>query len=297
MDKLAAMRTFVKVAELGSFTRAADACGISRTVATTHVARLEAQLGSRLLNRTTRRLSLTEAGTAYFERSRELLAELDSLEGSLEAMADRPEGLLKIAAPLSFGISHLAEALAAYAEKHPKVRLDVNLNDRVVDLVEEGFDVAIRISRLVDSSLVARQLASTRLCLCASPAWVKRYGMPRTPEDIARHPVLGYAYASGGGSWTLEGPDGPRDVRFRSDSRANNGDFLRVMAMHGHGIALLPTFMVGPDLKAKRLVEVMPEWSAGELGIFAIYPSRKYLSAKVRTLVDFLAERFRRVKW
>ena len=163
MDRLAAMQTFAKVVETGSFTRAADALGLSKTMATVHVGRLEEHLRVRLLNRTTRRLSLTEAGSAYYERCATLLAEMASLESSLEAMAEEPAGVLKVSAPVSFGVLHLASALAEFAEQHPAVRFDVSLNDRTVDLVEEGYDLAIRIARLVDSSLVQRRIALTRL--------------------------------------------------------------------------------------------------------------------------------------
>ena len=297
MDRLAAMQTFTKVVETGSFTKAADALGISRTMATVHVGRLEEHLRVRLLNRTTRRLSLTEAGSAYYERCSTLLAEMASLDSSLEAMAEEPAGVLKMSAPVSFGVLHLAAALAEFAERHPAVRFDVSLNDRTVDLVEEGYDLAIRIARLVDSSLVARRIASTTLCVCASPDYVKRHGAPKHPRELAARQCLGYAYAGTGDKWMLEGPDGTTEVRVRVESRANNGDLLRMLAVHGHGIALLPDFIVADDLKAGRLAQLLPKHHAGELGIFAVYPSRKFLSAKVRTLVDFLVRHFARQKW
>lgn len=297
MDRLAAMQTFAKVVETGSFTKAAEALGISRTMATVHVGRLEEHLRVRLLNRTTRRLSLTEAGTAYYERCATLLAEMASLEGSLEAMVEEPAGVLKISAPVSFGVLHLAGALAEFAGRHAAVRYDVGLNDRTVDLVEEGYDLAIRIAQLVDSSLVARRIASTKLCICASPEYVKREGAPKDPRELARRQCLGYAYAGKGDKWVLDGPGGIAEVRVRAESRANNGDLLRMLAVHGHGIALLPDFIVADDLKARRLVRLLPRFDAGELGIFAVYPSRKFLSAKVRTLVDFLVTHFARRNW
>lgn len=292
MDKLAAMRVFVKVVELGSFTKAAEALKVSRTMATTHMARLEEHLGVRLLNRTTRRLSLTEAGTAYYEKCAGLLAEIETLEDSLEAMTEEPRGVLKISAPVSFGSLHLGSALGEYLERYPQVNLDVSLNDRTVDLVEEGYDLAIRIASLVDSSLIARRIASTRVRACASPAYLARRGVPAHPRELAGHDCLGYAYSGAGGVWSFEGPDGPVEVRARTETRANNGDFLRILALHGHGIVLLPAFLIPDDLAAGRLVELLPDYAAPELGIFAVYPSRKYLSAKVRTLVDFLVQRF-----
>lgn len=292
MDKHTAMRVFVNVVDLGSFTRAAEALEISRTMATTHVARLEEHLRARLLHRTTRRLSLTEAGTAYYEKCAALLAEIESLEESLEAMTDQPRGVIKISAPVSFGYLYLGSALAEYLDRYSQVKLDVSLNDRIVDLVEEGYDVAIRIARLADSSFVARRIASTRVRLCAAPAYLRRRGTPRRPADLALHDCLGYAYSGTGVSWPFAGPKGVEEVRVRTETRTNNGDLLRVLAVHGHGIALLPAFLVSSDLKAGRLKELLPSYSGGELGIFALYPSRKYLSTKVRTLVDFLARRF-----
>jgi DNA-binding transcriptional LysR family regulator len=297
MDRLAAMQTFAKVVETGSFTKAAEALGLSRTMATVHVGRLEEHLRVRLLNRTTRRLSLTEAGAAYYERCAALLAEMASLESSLEAMVEEPAGVLKISAPVSFGVLHLADALAEFAERHPAVRYDVSLNDRIVDIVDEGYDLAIRIAQLVESSLVARRIASTTLYVCASPDYVKRHGAPKHPRELAVRHCLGYAYAGSGDKWALQGPDGTSEVRVRAESRANNGDLLRMLAVHGHGVALLPDFIVAEDLKAKRLVQLLPKFNAGELGIYAVYPSRKFLSAKVRTLVDFLVKRFARRQW
>ena len=292
MDKLAAMQVFVKVVELGSFTRAAEALDLSRTMATTHVARLEEHLGTRLLHRTTRRLSLTEAGTAYYEKCAGLLAEIDSLEASLEAMTEKPTGVIKMTAPVTFGALHLGEALAGYLDRYPGVHLDVNLNDRTVDLVEEGYDVGIRIARAIDPGLVARRLATTHVRLCASPAYVRRHGAPAHPREVAGHACFGYAYSGTGGSWIFEGPKGHEEIRVRTPTRANNGDLLRALVLHAHGIALLPSFLVADDLKSGKLRELLPGWNAGELGIFAIYASRKYLSTKVRTLVDFLAAHF-----
>lgn len=297
MDRLAAMQAFVKVVETGSFTCAAEALGISRTMATVHVARLEDHLAVRLLHRTTRRLGLTEAGTAYYERCAALIAEIDGLEGSLAAMAEKPAGMLKISAPVSFGVLHLGAALAEFVERHPAMRLDVNLNDRTVDLVEEGYDLAVRIARLADSSLVARRIATATLRVCAAPAYVKRHGAPKTPAELASRQCLGYAYAGTGDKWSFDGPRGLIEVRVRTETRANSGELLRELAVHGQGIALLPSFIVAGDLKAGRLVTLLPRYDAGQLGIFAVYPSRKYLSAKVRALVDFLAARFAKRRW
>lgn len=298
MDKLTGMQTFVKVVELGSFTRAAEALGQSRTMATMHVARLEEGLGVRLLNRTTRRLSLTEPGTAYYERCAALLGEIETLEQSLEAMTERPRGVVKLSAPVSFGARHLAPALADYLAQCPEVRLDANLNDRTVDLVEEGYDLAIRISRMPDSSLVARRIATTRMRVVAAPAYLERHGTPSKPRELAGHECLGYAYSGTGGVWSFDGPDGREDIRVRAETVANNGDLLSALAARGHGIVLMPDFMAPEYLGNGSLVELLPGYDAGVLGIFAVYPSRKYLSAKVRTMVDFLVGHFgSRPRW
>lgn len=290
MDTLEAMRVFARIVELGSFTKAAEALGISRTMATVHVARLEERLAVRLLNRTTRRLSVTEAGHAYHERCIALLAEIDELESSLAAMAEQPRGVLRVTAPVSFGAQELAPALALYLERHPFVRLDVSLQDRTVDLVEEGFDVALRIARRVDPGLVARRLATTRSVICASPAWVARHGAPRTPADLAAHECLGYAYS--GPTWSFEGPRGREEHRIRGETRANNGELLKVLALHGHGIALLPSFLVHRELAARTLVELLPEYRAPTLGVHAVFPTRRHLAPKVRSFVDFLVQHF-----
>jgi len=294
MDTLAAMRTFIAVAEAGSFVRAGERLALAKSIVSKQVAALEQRLGARLLNRTTRSLSLTEAGGAYLERARDLIAEIDALESSLGDHALHPRGVLRVNAPVSFGISHLGGALADYAERYPDVRIDLTLNDRIVDLVEEGFDMAIRIAPRLDSSLVARRLATTHGVLCAAPAYLERHGTPRRPEDLRRHRCLGYAYSTQGDAWRMEGPRGPVSVRLDYCMRANNGDVLVAAAVAGAGVLLEPGFIVEPAIRAGALVPLLSRWKFPEYGVHAVYPHRRHLSAKVRSLVDFLAERFAR---
>lgn len=290
MDRLTGLRAFCAVVEAESFTGAAERLEMARSMVTKHVSALEEHLGVRLLNRTTRRISRTEAGHAYYERCRELLAELDELDTSVHELVERPRGLLKVSAPVSFGIRHLGAAVAGFMARHPEVRVDLQMNDRVVDLLDEGFDLAIRVGRLEDSSLVARPLATTRLLLCASPAYLERHGQPRVPADLAAHRCLSYSYASTRDEWRMSGPGGTSEtVRVGWSLRANNGDVLREAALQHQGVIRQPHFLVGEELRAGRLVEVLPEWDCGTLTVNAVYPHRRHLSAKVRAFVEHLA--------
>ena len=290
MDRFASMQAYCAVVEQGSFTRAAERLGIANSMVTRHVAALEDWLGVRLLNRTTRRLSRTEAGQAYYERARELLTEIDELNASLGQAGDAPRGLLRLSAPTSFGVRHLGGAIASFSTRHPALRVDLGLSDRVVDVIEEGWDVAIRIAKLVDSSLVARRISQTRIVACASPGYLQTAGVPGPLADLAGHRCLAYTYASQGDVWEASGSAGEESIRIAWAVRANNGDLLRAAALDGAGIALLPTFIVGPDLAAGRLVEVLGDYRFGMLGIHAVYPHRRHLSPKVRALVDHLQQ-------
>ena len=284
------MRAYCTVVELGSFTRAAERLGMANSMVTRHVSSLEDGLGVRLLNRTTRKLSRTEAGQAYYERARELLGEIDELDASLGERNGMPRGVVRVTAPTSFGVQYLGSAIASFAARYPDVRIDLGLSDRVVDVVEEGWDMAIRIARLVDSSLVARRLSRTRMAACAAPRYLQAQGTPAHPVQLDHHRCLSYTYASGGDSWTATGAAGDASVRIPWTIRANNGDLLRTAALEGAGIVLLPTFIVAADLAAGRLVEVLGDYRFGTLGIHAVYPHRRHLSHKVRALVDHLQE-------
>jgi DNA-binding transcriptional LysR family regulator len=297
MDRFDQMRVFAAVIDAGSFAGAAEALQMSRPAVSRHVAELETRLGARLIQRTTRRLSLTPEGELFHARVRELLAGMDAAEAEVSARTAEASGVLRLNVPVTFGILHLAPLWGRFRALHQRVRLDVTLSDRVVDLVEEGYDAAVRIARLPDSTLVSRQLASTRVVLCASPGYLRRRGRPKAPQDLKDHDLIGYSYWSSRDEWIFRGPSGEAKVRTEPVLRTNNGDTCRAAALAGQGIVLQPTFLVGPDLAGGRLVELMPQWQAGELGIYAVYPSRKHLLPKTRRLVDFLADAFRRPSW
>ncbi len=297
MNPFLEMQTFCAVAEAGSFVRAAAALDFSKAAVSRYVGGLESRLGVRLLNRTTRRLSLTDEGEIFYARSKDLLAGLEEAESELHLRSGAARGVLRVNAPVTFGILHLAPLWGAFRERHPQVRIDLTLSDRVVDLVEEGYDVAIRIAALADSTLVSKRLASTRIVLCASPRYLEASGVPKHPSELATHSVIAYRYWSTGDEWQFDGPQGRVSVRTKPIMHSNSGDTCRAMALQHHGVVLQPTFLVGQDLADGRLVELMPEYHALELGIYAIYPTRKHVSPKVRALVTFLVERFAGVHW
>lgn len=291
MDILTCMKTFVAVVESESFTAAGARLDISKAIASKYVGILEDHLGTRLLNRTTRRLSLTESGTAYYERCVQILADVDEAEQAAGQMTAIPRGTLKVAMPVSFGTICIAPLMSEYMRRYPEVKLDIALADRRVDLIEEGFDLAIRVGSLPESGLIARRLAVDRIVCCAAPAYLAARGTPVQPADLADHACLNYSYASGGDEWTFGKQRRQVSVRIDGPVRANNGDMLRLAALDGAGIIWQPHFIVGDDVKSGRLIELMTDFGGPELGIYALYPSRKHLSAKVRTFVDYLAER------
>lgn len=290
MDRFREMQAFVAVVDAGSFVAAGDALRISKAAVSRIVMQLEARLGARLLQRTTRRLSLTEAGQAYYSRARQLLADLDEAEGMVGAVTLQASGRLRVNVPLSFGVNRLAALWPPFMARHPGLELEVDLADRMVDLVEEGYDMAIRITRPRDSSLIYRRLATTRLLLCAAPDYLARRGAPAEVADLARHDIIAYAYAPGGDTWHFDTPAGERSVTVRPRLRANNGETCRAAALAGLGITQQPDFLVAEYLAGGRLLEVLPDLGSRELGIYAVYPSRKHLSLKVRALADYLAE-------
>ena len=297
MDRFREMEAFVAVVDSGSFVKAADQLRSSKAAVSRLVQDLESRLGARLLHRTTRRLSLTEAGRLYLERSKQILEELEDADSAVGLTTNRAVGQLKVNAPLSFGVLHLAPLWGAFLATHPEVSLDVSLNDRVVDLVEEGYDLAVRITRLPDSSLVSRRLASTRILLCASPQYLAAHGTPQTLADLTRHQFIGYSYSPSGDTLELEGPHGTESVNLRPRFHANNGDTCRAAALDHQGIVFQPTFLCHQDLASGRLVPILPQYKQRELGIYAVYPSRKHLSGKVRALVNFLATAFEQAPW
>ncbi len=293
MDRFLAIRVFAQVVESGSFARAAERLALSSSAVSRHVAELEAHLQNRLLNRTTRRVSLTETGRAFYERSVQLLHDLDEAEQEAAKSAAMPRGTLKVSTSVNFGVRYTAPAIAAFLERYPEVKFDVSVSDRMVDLVEEGVDVAIRIGSAGSETLVARRLGETLVVPCASPDYLSRHGAPRAPEDLAGHNCLTYEYVPPRNQWRFIDGDGrERVARVSGNLHSNNGDLLAEAAAQGLGLVYQPTFIVGEAVRAGRLVPLLQEFQAPPLPIYAVYPSRKHLSAKVRLFVDFLVERF-----
>lgn len=293
MDKLEAMQAFVAVVETGSFVAAAQRLSLSKAVVSRHVALLEDELGTRLLHRTTRRVSLTSDGDLFLARSRELLLQWQEATDEVSHRSVQARGTLRMNVPFSYGVMYLAPLWPAFMKEHPAVLLDVTLSDRVADLVDEGYDLAVRIGQLPSSSLVSRRLASMRLKLFAAPAYLKNHGQPEVPNDLANHRILAYSLLSSGDAWTLSlkaDPDARETVDVRPAMRSNNGDTCTKAAIAGQGIVLQPDFMVQAHLDRGELVELLPQWQADEFGIYAVYPTRRHLPAKVRLMIDFLVE-------
>lgn len=297
MDRLQEMATFVAVVEAGSFIGAADASGLTKAAASRHVAALEQRLGARLLHRTTRRLSLTDEGQRFYAQAKDLLASLEEIENEAASRTADAVGRLRINAPLTFGVMHLAPLWTRFIDQNPKVSLDVSLNDRVVDLIEEGYDLAVRITNLTPSQLVSRPLAITRMVTCAAPAYLRKHAAPVHPQDLLAHRVVSYSYWQTGDEWTFAGPEGEVSVRTRPFLHSNNGDTCRALALAGEAIILQPDFLVGADLRRGDLVEVMPSYRCIQIGIHAVYPSRKHLAVKTRRMVDFLVQAFQTPPW
>ena len=293
MDRLSSIQAFAQVVESGSFAKAAERLGLSTSATSRHVAELETHLQTRLLNRTTRKVSLTEGGRAYYERVVQLLADLEEAEQEASRAAVVPRGVIKLTTSVNFGVRHVAPAIAAFLAKHGEVRFDVSLSDRIVDLVEEGFDLGIRVGTPGPHNVVARKLGETRVVPCASPDYLAKHGTPQVPEDLAGHNCFTYEYVTPRNVWTFRDADGrERPVRVGGNLHSNNGDILAEVAARGAGIVFEPTFIVGPEVRAGRLVPLLQDFTPAPLPIYAVYSSRKHLSAKVRLFVDFLLEHF-----
>jgi|APMI01.1.fsa_nt_gi DNA-binding transcriptional LysR family regulator len=293
MDRLAAIEAFVKVAEAHSFSEAATRLNVSKSVVSRHVAALEAELGARLFHRTTRSLTLTEAGQGYFDRAQRILADLDEANAAVRQLQAAPRGRLRVNAPMSFGFLHLAPALPDFLARYPELSVDVAMNDRFVDLVDEGFDVAVRIGEMQDSSLIARKLAPIRRVVCASPDYFAARGTPATPDDLAAHECLCNSNIAHGQEWRFVTGDGkPWPVAVKGRLAVNNGDALRVAALQGLGVVNVPTFIVGRDLQAGTLTTTLDAYVPQTLTLNAVWPHARHLSPKVRAFVDFLSERF-----
>jgi DNA-binding transcriptional LysR family regulator len=292
MDKLVALRAFTKVVQRGSFSKAADELRLSRSAVSKYVLDLEKELGVQLLHRTTRSASPTEHGQGYYERCAAILAELDEADGAVGRLQTEPRGVLRVNAPMSFGTLHLGRALGDFIEKYPELRIELILTDQLINPVQEGFDVTLRIGEMVSSSLVARKIVPARRVVCAAPEYLARRGTPTHPRELGGYDCLNYGYLATGNQWKLTGPDGDHWVQVPWRLCTNNAEVLRDAAIKGRGIALLPTFIVGADLQQGALLTILPDFVAPEMTLHAIYSPTRQLTAKSRVFIDFLVERF-----
>jgi DNA-binding transcriptional LysR family regulator len=292
MAQVEEMQNFVRVVEAGSISRAAEQLGVAKSGVSRRLAELESRLGVRLLNRTTRRSSLTEAGQAFYQGAVKLLADVSELNAAAADNNALLKGTLRLAVPLSFGLSHLSPAIDEFLAAHPDLIINIDFSDRHIDLVERGVDLAIRIADLSDSSLQARRICPIRILLCASPAYLEQVGMPTVPDDLRAHRILQYDIGGGSVLRLQDGQGREFVVQTRPRIVANNGDFLRDMAMAGHGIILTPSFIAWQAIAAGHLVSVMPKYCPQQLSAYAVYPQTRYLSRRARMFIDFLVERF-----
>lgn len=291
MDKLTSMQVFTRVARAGSFVAAANEMGISRAMATKHIMQLENNLGIRLFNRTTRRLSLTEVGTAYLERCLQILDEIEETELAVTQMQTEPRGTLKISSPPFFGTYHLAPAIADYIKRFNDIKFNLIFKGGMVDLIEEGLDLAIRVGELSDSSLIARRLANSRLVVCGAPSYMEKFGSPTVPEDLQQHNCLVNWGLPPGDAWKFKIKGKEIIIKVTGNFQANVADAARLAAINGMGLTILPTYMIGKDLQKGKLRVTLQEFEPASRPICAVYPHRRHLSAKVRTFVDFICER------
>lgn len=292
MDSLSDIVVFVQVVRDGSFTKAAERLDLSRSAVSKYVTRLEEALGARLLNRTTRRLSLTEAGRVLYERSRLGLEEIEEARAEISRLQEEPRGVLRINSPMSFGILHVAPLLPEFMAENPEINVDMNLDDRKVDVIGQGFDVSIRIAALPDSSLVARRLGPCRHAIVAAPSYLEKYGTPHAPEDLRDHNIIAYQYQESATEWHFLGPDTKQNtVRVSGSIQMNNSLALRAALLGGVGITRTPTFVVGDDIAAGRLVPLLKNYATLELSIYLVYPQKRHLSPKVRAFVDFVSSK------
>lgn len=293
MDKFASLRAFVQVIESGGFAAAARQLGMSRSQVNKLVINLEDELGVQLLHRTTRRVTPSDSGLAFYQRCIDILADLAEAERDVTQRQSEPKGTLRLNAPMSFGTLHLAVAVADFLAEYPDLHIELTLNDRFIDPIEEGFDVTLRISQPpATASLIARELTTARLAICAAPAYLERRGTPHSPQDLSQHSCLHYGHLPSNNVWTLMGESGEHSITVNGTLCSNNGEVLRAAALKGLGIALLPTFIVGPDLQRGLLTPVLPNYSAFPLKLYVIYPVNRHLSTKIRLLTDFLQARF-----
>jgi len=290
VDKLTSMNVFVRVARGGSFASGARELGISRAMATKHIMQLEGSLGTRLFNRTTRSLSLTDVGASYLERCQQVLLDVEEMEAAVTHLQTEPRGLLKISAPPVIGATHIARAVAEFLKIYPDLTVDMVLQSSPGDLIEEGIDLAIYLGALDDTSMVARKLASSSLVVCGSPDYLAKHGIPQTPEELANHSCLVNWAIAPRNKWQFKSETGVKIINVNGRMQSNAAHTIRIAALNGLGLVMLPIYIVGSDIEKGALKMVLENYSLPPLDIHAVYPHRKYLSAKVRSFIDFLQE-------
>ena len=288
MDKLVSMRVFSAVAKNGSFSMAARKLSISKAMVSKHIKNLENSLSVRLFNRTTRKLNLNDAGSSYYEKVNIILSEIDETESAISQLNSEPKGKLKIMAQPSFGAFHLSRALSLYLKKYNEVTVNIELSHRIPDLVEENIDLAFHVGELNDSMYVSRKIASARRVICASPEYIKKNGMPKKPEELLNHNCLIYMPRNDMGKWEFLDKGKRKKIKVTGDIQCNSGDALRVASIQSRGITQLPTYMIGLDIQAGRLEAVLEDFEPEKQPIYAIYNHRKYVSAKIKTFIDFI---------
>lgn len=293
MHKFDELQAFVAVVETGSFTSAGDRLDIAKSVVSRRVSALEERLGVQLLHRTTRRLNLTDTGRSFYEHGARVLADLEEAESAVMQEHGELRGTLRVALPVSFGVRHMCHPVAEFSRRHPQVSFDLDLNDRRIDLVEEGADLAVRIGRLADSSLIARRLFEARTIVCGSPAYFEQYGMPGTPRELRQHRCLAYGNLPEPGKWVCRDRDGTRiEVEIEPVMKVTSGDFLNTAAAEGLGIVMQPTFIAGESIRRGDLVPVLTDYDWPVAPAYAVYPPTRHLSYRVREFIDYLAEYF-----
>jgi len=291
MDKIDTMRAFSSVVQEGSFSKAADKLKLSPQLVSKYVSQLEAHLQTRLLNRTTRRVSTTEAGISYFERCQQVLIDIEDMENSLGKLHQQPSGVLRISAPTSFGMHHLPKLLVDFHRQYPLVEVDLQLSDRKVDIIEEGLDMALRIGELKSSSFVAKKIAPIRLVICASPDYLAINGIPKTPSELVNHDFLRYSFSENSNIFSKFNIKAS-DIKFRSHFCADNGDLLVNLAIEGGGITIQPTFITGKPLAEGNLQTILDDYEPDSMGLYVVYAHRRHLASKVRCFIDFIEHYF-----
>jgi len=292
MGQLEDMNVFVRIVESGGISRASEQLGLAKSAVSRKLVQLESRLGVVLLNRTTRKSSLTEAGTNYYQSAIKILDDVSELNTTTADSNTSLEGTINLAAPLSFGLCHLSTAIDLFVKQHPNLSINIDFSDRQVDLIQEGLDLAFRIADLKDSNLIARKISPIRIVLCASPKYLQKFGVPKTPKELKQHKLLHYN-VSGASTWKLTDKKGKQhSVNVSAKFIANNGDFLKDMAIAGHGIVGIPTFISWQAMKTGELVPILSNYKLPQLNAYAVYPQRRHLSHRTKMLIDFLVKRF-----